>query len=366
MRILHLVSPGLGGIEAYIFSHYKYMDQEKFQFDFMTQNGGLRDAEEYKDFPFSVKLLQTTAMKNQKEFTRQVREILAEGYDIVHLHTCYWTGIRIEEIAKEMGVRRVIVHSHSTFIDIPDAEKRDLLLKRHEEIKRIFSPDLATDFWACSWKAADWLFGEQIPRNRIRIMKNAIELERFRFDQQKRERIRAALGLEDALVLGAAGRLSYQKNHEFLIELFREFYKNHPGAKLMIVGEGELRGPLEVQIRACGLQDAVLLPGWSPDVENYLQAMDYFLMPSRFEGLGIAIVEAAAAGLPCIVSEHVPEDVEEIPDVRRIPLEISAWLDAVEDELKRTRIRQNGWELVRSAGYDIKHQANVLETLYCE
>lgn len=364
MRILHLASPGLGGIEAYIFGHYKYMDREKFQFDMMTQNCGLRDAEEYREFPFQVKLLPTAEAGDPRGFDARVREILSEGYDILHLHTCYWTGFRIEEIAKEIGVRRVIVHSHSTFIDEAEPEKREILFRRHEEVKRAFSPDLATDFCACSWKAADWLFGAQILREKIRIMKNAIDLERFHFDSHKREQMRKTLGLDGALVLGTVGRLSFQKNHAFLLEVFQAFHRRHPESKLLIVGDGELRGKLEAQICKSGLEDAVLLPGWRTNVEDYLQAMDGFLLPSRFEGLGIVIMEAAASGLPCIVSEYVPEEVEISQNICRIPLKSSAWLNALEEMTCCPTDRQAGAAYVRAAGYDIRRQAKVLEQLY--
>ncbi|MCI9331683.1 MAG: glycosyltransferase family 1 protein [Oscillibacter sp.] len=364
MRILHLASPGLGGIEAYIFSHYQYMDREKFRFDFMTQNPRLRETEEYRAFPFQVKLLPSTAAKDPEGFSNRVREILAEGYDVLHLHTCYWTGFRIEEIAKEMGVSRVVVHSHSTFIDEPDGVKRAELLRRHEEVKRAFSPDLATDYWACSSLAADWLFGPQIPRDRVRMVKNAIDVGKYRFHPEKRTAIRQELGLEGNFVLGTVGRMSYQKNHSFLIDLFAEFHQIYPRSKLLIVGDGELREALTEQVLHRNLEKAVLLPGWRTDVETYLQAMDLFLLPSRFEGLGIVAVEAAASGLPCVVSSQVPDDVAFTKNIWHRPLDIPAWLSAVEELASREYDRNSGFEAVRAAGYDIRQQAKVLEGLY--
>lgn len=367
MRILHLASPGLGGIEAYIFNHYKYMDQEKFRFDFMTQNRSLRDAEEYRSFQFDVKLLPTTAAKDPDGFAKRVREILSEGYDVLHLHTCYWTGFLIEEIAKEVRIKKVIVHSHSTYIDERDQTKREQLLQRHEEVKQTFTAGLATDFWACSGLAADWLFGSQIPRDRIRIMKNAIDLERFQFNQYVRRWVRSELGIKDeTLVLGTTGRLSYQKNHAFLIKLFQMFHKEHPNSRLIIVGDGELRISLERQIKESGLADSALLLGWKTSVEKYLFAMDCFLLPSRFEGLGIAMVEAAASGLPCIVSDQVPQDVVFHETIRRIPVCVSNWLEVLEELVQLPINRAEGTARVYGAGYDIRRQAKVLESLYEE
>ncbi|MCI8328813.1 MAG: glycosyltransferase family 1 protein [Oscillibacter sp.] len=364
MKILHLASPGLGGIETYIFSHYKYMDQREFRFDFMTQNAGLRDAEEFRNFRFDVKLLHTAAGKDPEGFKKRVREILLEGYDVLHLHTCYWTGFSMEEVAREVGIKKVIVHSHSTFIDEADPEKRQMLFKRHEEIKRIFSPELATDFWACSWKAAGWLFGEQIPKEKIKIMKNAIELERFQFNPQTRERVRQELGLQNAMVLGTVGRLSYTKNHAFLISLLSEFQKEHANAKLMIIGGGEMRKELEKQVLECGLEGKVLLLGWKSEVENYLQAMDCFLLPSRFEGNPISLIEAAAAGLPAIISDTITEEAVFTDSIQRLPLAIPSWLSALEKTVNQSVERARGLGVLRAGGYDIRQQAKRLEMLY--
>ncbi len=364
IRVLHLTPPGFGGIDTYIFNHYRNMDQKRFRFDFMTQNTELEDAEQYRDFSYRVWTLPATAARDRDGFVKRVQEILRDGYDVLHLHTSYWTGFLIEEIAKDIGIKKVIIHSHSTFVDEINPKKRQNLLTRHEEIKRSFSPDLATDYWACSWEAADWLFGEQIPRKRIKIMKNAIETERFRFNAQKRAEMRRKLGLEDALVLGTVGRLSYQKNPFFLLELFARFHKKNPDSKLLMVGDGELRGELEDQIERGGLKQDVLLLGWKTNVESYLQAMDIFLFPSHFEGLGIAAVEAEASGLPCVVSDQVPEDIVFTENICRVPLRISEWENALEYLAGRSIDRRKGTDIVRSAGYDIQQQAKIMEQLY--
>ena len=364
MKILHLLPPGFGGVDAYVFSHYKYMDWNRFRFDFMTTYAGFQDAPQYRQYPHTVNILPLAGAKKTDEFIRTVRTILENQYDAVHLHTSFWTGTLIEEVAKDMGVPRVIIHAHSSYADEKSKEKRQYILERHEEIKRSFEADLATDYWACSQKAADWLFGKQISRERIVIMKNAIEVERFRFDQQKRDSVRKKLGLENFLVLGTAGRLTYQKNHSFLIEVFTDFVKKYPSARLVIIGDGELRKDIEDQITYMGLKDSVLLLGWQTNVEDYLQAMDIFLLPSRFEGLGIAVVEAVASGLPCIVSDHLPEELAFIPDIQYVPLHVEDWISATGSALENRSERNSGVDVVRAAGYDVRQQAEVLERMY--
>ncbi len=368
IRVLHLTSAyGIGGIETYIFSHYQYMNRDKFKFTFMTQNSSLRDVEQFQEFSFDVKLLPTTAAKDPELFTKRVREILMEGYDILHLHTNYWTGFLIEEIAKEIGIPKVIVHSHNTSIgDASGPEDRKNLLKRHEEVKRAFSLDLATDLYACSWLAADWLFGGQISRDKIRIVRCAIDLERFRFIPEVRKQIRTELGLDNALVLGFTGRLTYQKNPEFLIEAFQKFRKAHKNAKLILVGDGELRKDVEKQVGENGLKDAVLRLGWKTNVEDYLQAMDCFLLPSRFEGNPISLIEATATGLPAVIADTITEEAVISNNIYRVPFDISVWLSTLEEALEKPVDRQSGTETARAAGYDVRQQAKVLERLYTE
>ena len=364
IKILQLVSPGFGGIESFVFNHYKYMDQEKFQFDFLTQNKALAGAEQYRDFHYKVHLLQTTAGQNRDKFIQRIQEIFNERYDVLHLNNCFWTGFLLEELAQEAGIPKVIVHSHSTFIDEPDETKRSALLLRHEEVKKAFPAELATDFWACSQLAADWLFGPQILKDQIHIINNAIEVEKYRFDAQKRHEIREQLKLDDNFVLGTVGRLSYQKNHSFLIDVFSKFHQKRPRSKLIIVGDGELREDLTKQICDRHLEKDILLLGWKTDIENYLQAMDAFLLPSRFEGLGIAAVEAEASGLPCIVSDHVPKEVAFSETTQHIPLRISEWCDSLEELAELQFDRQQGVDIVCGAGYDIRRQAKILEGLY--
>lgn len=364
VKVLHLLPPGFGGIDTYVFNHYRYMDRIKFQFDFLSRNKDLEHAEQYSQFKYNVHLLPSTATEGKAIFIQYVQGVLSEGYDVLHLHTPFWTGFLIEELAKEAGIKKVIVHAHGASIEGSSDTERFERLKRHNELKMQFKPELATDFWACSQSAANWLFGEQIPREKIRIMKNAIDSEHCQFDQRKRELIRAELNLSDNFVLGTVGRLVYIKNQAFLIDLLYEFQKKRPKAKLIIIGDGELRGELEKQICDKEMKEDVLLLGWQNNVEYYYQAMDLFLLPSRCEGSPMALVEAVASGLQCIAADTISSEIEELPNVQRVPLDISSWLTAIDSAADKLIDRQRGVEAVRSAGYDVRRQAKVLERLY--
>ena len=365
IKVLHLLTPGFGGIDAYVFSHYKYMDQAKFQFDFLTRNRMLECAEQYQGCHYKVHLLPTTADLDREQFVQCVKEAISNPYDVFHIHTSFWTGFLLEELAKEAGIKKVIVHAHSTFIDESDPQKRDQLMRQHREIKEVFSPELATDFWACSRLAAEWLFGPRISRKEIRIMKNAIELERFRFDQITRNMVRAELGFDqNTIVLGTAGRMAFQKNHAFLIDMFSEFHKKHPESKLIILGGGELQIDIERQIQDNNLEQDVFLLGWRTDIENYLSAMDVFVLPSKFEGFPVSLVEAAASGLPCVISDQISSEAVFMENIWRIPLSVPVWKGVLEEAIQIHIDRQMAIDIVRENGFDVKRQAKELELLY--
>lgn len=368
IKVLHLTPPDShgGGIGSYIFGHYRYMDQERFQFDFLTRDKGLKNAEEYSEFSYRVHLLPCTAGENRELFISQIGQILDEGYDILHLHTSFWTGFLLEEIAMKKGIRKVIVHAHSSFVEEADGEKRELLLKHHVQLKEEFSEKYATDLCACSKLAADWLFGPQIPRSKIRIMKNAIETEKYRFNQKMREQVREKLGLDGKIVLGTTGRISYAKNHEFLIELFSVVRKERQDVCLLIVGSGNLELELKWMIGRYHLEDSVILTGWKADIGNYLSAMDIFLLPSRFEGFPIGLLEAVASGLPCLASDHITQEIEFSTQIQRLECSVEKWNMKLQKMMYNGLERYEGSGILKEAGFDVREQAKVLERFYKE
>ena len=167
------------------------------------------------------------AEEDESRFVRAFNKVLDVGYDVVHLHTAYWKGFSVERICRERGVRKVIVHSHSTGCDVQDADTRKRLLARHNALKDIFDGSLATDFWACSQGAADWLFGERIQKRKIRIMKNAIDTGLFLFNADIRASLRARFGLDGSFVVEHVGRMAYQKNHAPLLKAFAKAYSRN-------------------------------------------------------------------------------------------------------------------------------------------
>lgn len=365
MKILHMTPPDINnGVYRYIFNHMQYMDMQKYQFSFLTKGAEeLRLTEEYRRYGFPVYMLHNRQRDSQEGLRQEVVRILSRGYDAIHLHTSSWRGFLIEETAIEMGVGKVIVHSHSTGIDVADERERRKQTEEHRWYKEQFSMEYATDVCACSVLAADWLFGSRIPKGQIQILPNAVDVKKYHFQPEKRQKIRACLNLENRIVIGNVGRYSYQKNQEFLLRSFAKAHPCNPSLFLLCLGEGALLEKLKTLSAQFGIENSVLFMEWTDHVEDYLQAMDIFCLPSRFEGLPISAIEAQAAGLRCLISENVTKEVRITDLVTFLPLEEVCWAE----ELAGSRIdtcRDRQDEKIAGAGYDIRLAARRLEELY--
>lgn len=364
-KILHMMPPEVSnGVFRYVFNHMPYMDRSKYEFSFLTRAAKeLVETREYENYRFPVYLLKGVQREGREGFVKEIRSVLSHGFDAVHLHTSSWRGFLIEEIAMEMGIPKVIVHSHSSGIDFVDAGEREKQVKEHMAYKEQFCMDYATDVCACSKLAADWLFPVGIPREQIRILPNAVDVKRFRFDKRVRDEVRRRLGVEGRIVAGHVGRYSYTKNQEFLVRCFAESWKRNPDLYLILMGQGENIASVERLVDELGMKENIKCYGWREDTPDFLQAMDVFCLPSVFEGLPISVVEAQAAGLKCLVSNNVTREVKITDLVKFLPLEKERWVEELAGcRMDGDRSRQD--DNIAGAGYDIRIAAGRLGELY--
>lgn len=364
IRVLQFpVANSKGGITQYVLQNWKLINKSRFHFDFATMSKSLDFAGDLEKEECKIHYISCYAEQDQVQFIKEFQYMLQQGYDVVHLHTKQWKSLEIEKICKKVNIPRVIVHAHNTGIDVWDKDQRQYELRMHEQMKSVVGEDVATDFWACSRLAADFLFGGQIPKDKIVIMPNAIELDRFAFNQQIRDEYRKEYGLENCFVIGHAGRFEYQKNHEFLVDVFAFVSKVIDSARLVLLGDGRLLSEAKQKVKEYGLEEKVLFLGYRTDISNWYQVMDVFCLPSRFEGLGIVLVEAQAAGVPCVVSEVIPEEVQVAQEITRLPMDIEQWVQRI---MKYTNYfeRVNNQSRLSAAGYDIRHQIRVIENYY--
>ncbi len=352
-----------GGITQYVLNNWRFIDRTRFHFDFATMSKKLDMKDELEAEGCKVHFISCYAEENQEQFVSEIREILKEDYDVIHLHTKQWKSFLIEEIAKEYGVPKIIVHSHSTGIDTSDPVKRQEEIALHEAAKKAFTMDIATDFCACSWLAADFLFGGKIPKSRIKILKNAIDVNRFSYNTEVRNTVRQALNLEGCFVLGNVGRMTFSKNQEFLMEVMREIPEEQTNIRLLLIGSGELEEELRRKAEEYKLQEKVIFLGRRKDVDQILQAIDVLLLPSRFEGLGMALVEAQISGLKCLASEEVPQEAIITENLEWLPLKKNLWIEKCL-KLLEGYDRKDMVQEAKDAGYDIREQIKIVEKMY--
>jgi len=294
---------------------------------------------------------------------RMFRALLQQRqYDVVHLNIFQGMSLYYAHLAKQAGVPVRIAHSHNT--DLRQSLTRPLKLWLHRRYARRYTGD-ATALWACSQRAAEFMFPARLLQARgYTFIPNGIDTGRFRFDPAARDAARQELGLADQFVMGSVGRLCYQKNQAFLLDVMAEAIKLRPDCRLLLVGEGEDRPALEEKAKALGIADRVIFYGTTNQVERLFWAMDVLAFPSRFEGLPVVAVEAQAAGLPIVCSEHITNQAFITPNVQQLPLSAGAaeWAAALLNCTSGER--QSAHEAVARAGFDVACVASTVETTF--
>lgn len=357
IRILQIVSfMQRRGLETLLMNCMRRIDRTKVQFDFIVHRQFRADYDDEIE-ALGGRIYRLPRLNPfDPRYKKALRDFFREHpeYRIVHCHLDCMSALPLAA-AKEAGVPIRIAHAHSA------SQDRDLkyLLKRYY-MKKI--PAAATHFFACSTDAGNWMF----PGQSVRLIRNGIDTGAFSFDPEKRTAMRRELGLGDALTVGHVGRLIGVKNHAFLLDVFAELHTLRPNAVLLLVGNGPLEDQIREKARTLGLQDHVRFLGVRSDVADVMQAMDVFMLPSQYEGLGIVTLEAQCAGMPCLVSDRVPPECDVGSRVRFLSLEASAseWAQALLALCSGDR--QSGKDAVTAAGYDITTTANELQQFYLD
>lgn len=353
-----------GGIESFLNNVIGKLDPEKFQIDIVAaclrqsvftellQNRGVRF--------FELSGKQRDLVKNHKQFLSLLRR---EQYHVVHFNLFEGLALAYVGTAKRAGVSIRIAHSHNTALRKSATKQLKILI--HNIGKYIFAGE-ATERWACSEKAAEFLFPRgELKRRGYRFIPNGIEVERFHFDSAAREQVRMELGLTDQFVIGNVGRLCDQKNQSFLLEVFAQVKRRKPDSCLLLVGEGELLECLKKQTQRLGIADSVIFYGIASHVERLLWGMDVFVLPSQFEGLPVTSIEAQMAGLPCVFSDVITQECAIADSTIFLSLTAGAraWADAIiEQQLDIThRVENNA---AKEQTFSIDHVAKTVEAVY--
>lgn len=354
VRVLQIVNyMDRGGLETMLMNYYRHIDRKRIQFDFLVhREKEAQYDQEIKRLGGRIYRMPRLNPISPSYHRREMKFFREHKYQIVHCHMDCMSAFPLLH-AKKAGVPVRIAHSHST------NQNKDLKYPVKMLCKQLI-PMSATHLFACGIEAGKFMYGN----NEFRIMRNAIEVENFLFDPSVREKVRSELGLKNEVVLGHVANFSRAKNHLYLLDIFYEYHKYNLQSKLLLVGDGSERKNIENKIEILGLHDDVILTGVRSDVNRLLQAMDVFVFPSLYEGLPVTMVEAQASGLPCVISNAVPEETDITELVTRVSLEdpLTQWVEKIKEASKIKRVNQR--EAIQKSGFDIEENVKWLENFY--
>lgn len=364
LRVLHSVSNmDCGGIETVLMNYYRHIDREKVQFDFLVnkKKPGVFDTEirQLGGRIFVSPGVHPVQYPAYQHFMGRLLRTHPE-IGVLHAHNEAMALFALRG-AQHAGLPIRIAHAHNT------QTTRNVKWP----VKMVCKPFLAgaaTDLWACSADAGIYYFGKDAWEPGGMVLHNAIEAERFRFAEDVRQDVRRRYGWEDKLVIGHIGRFFWQKNHMRLLDIFARCVQQAPNAVLVLLGSGGQQEIVRQRAAYLGLGDRVFFAGQQADIIPWLHAMDVFVMPSRHEGMPLAAVEAQASGLPCVLSEGVPQEAVLSNQTKRLALSLDddAWAKEILCLANRAQNRLSGVENVRRAGYDVVQEAEKLQTMYLE
>lgn len=366
MRVLQVgLSYNPGGIESFVMNYYRQLAKQGVQFDFISMFPELAYEQEIK--MLGGKVFHTVdARRYPFHFRKQLLKILNKRhYDAVHVNMLSAANILPLVVAKEAGVQKIIAHSHNSSTV---GAVRNIL---HRANKRLI-PRYATDYFACSKVAGEWLFSKKTMKSpNFHIIHNALNLEEFLFSEKERNEIRTELGIGNQYVIGHIGRFEEQKNHIFLIEIFREVAKIREDVELLLIGDGELLKEIQEKVENYGLKEKVQFLGIRNDVRRLWKAMDLFLFPSLYEGLPIVALEAQASGVYGIMSSAITKEVQITDRIEFVSLEKSAseWKEQIVKYMDYERSEEYNETIqlqFRNHGYDIINEAEKLRKYYSE
>ncbi len=350
-----------GGIDKYLLNFLDTVYNGELRIDFLTNEIDENLKQELEKY--HARLYAIPNLRHPAAQYRRVRRIIKEGgYDAVYFNISTAIDCIAAIAAKHEQVKRRMIHSHSSGNDCESSMKRHLFDIIHK-ICRLFLWKYATEYYGCSEKAGEWLFPKRIVHSeRFTVVFNAVERERFAYNEQTRKEVRKELEIEDRFVIGHAGNFCYQKNHAFLIKVFAEIYRRNSDACLILAGDGVCFEAVKRQVKEAGLEGAVLFLGRRNDVERLYQAMDVFVLPSNFEGLPIAGVEAQSAGLPCVMSSRITKESRITKQCRFLSFEqgVEAWAEEI---ISLRGIRKEAEYLPEAGQYDLAVQKEQLKKL---
>lgn len=380
VRVLHVLgNTNLGGAESRIMDLYRHTDRNRVQFDFLVHSGEEGFFEkEIRELGGRIFRVPRFRIYNYFSYRKALKEFFQKHHEfaLVQGHMTSTAAIYLP-IAKKAGVKKTAAHARSAGVDKGLKGTMTRFLRRN-------LADKADYLFTCSELAGISVYGEKAVREGKTIfIPNAIDCAGFTFDPEKRKKLREELGLADALIIGHVGRFHYAKNHEYLLRVFAELCRMSAGAggstaetgadqkyHLILLGEGPLMEDTRKLAEELGVADKVHFLGNHKNIADYYQAMDYFVYPSRYEGMPGTIVEAQASGLPCLMSDTICREViaTELVETMSIEEVPKAWAEGLQRRIDALVSKQENREKyaakMAAAGFDVQAQAERMMRFY--
>lgn len=354
IRVLHSeLQSNIGGIESFLLNLTKVIDKTNINFDILMKGNNPFLEKEFKKL--GVKIYKVPS--NLAQYIRFVKYLLKKNnYNFVYIHKNSAANILLPILVKKYSTAKLIVHSHNTN---PSGGSKIAVILHKINRNKLYK--LSDYRFACSNLAAKWMFGKDYHNKNVKIIKNGIITQNYVYNPKIRAEIREQLGLKNKFVIGHVGAFREQKNHKFLINVFSKL--NISNARLVLVGDGPLKSKIEEQAKELGLSNKIKFLGSRNDVNILLQAFDIFAMPSLWEGLSIAVIEAQASGLNVIASDHLSSESKITDNIKFLPLEESLWVNEIKSvkEVKNTRVDES--LKIKYAGYDMSSSAKIIQNI---
>ncbi len=357
MRILYILPTGLimDGISSITLNYWEEISSKDICIDFAVPVVIESVEKKIRETDSKIYLIEgrkTNPVKYMKKLYKLIKD---NQYDIVQANGSS-AMLALEMLAaKKAGCKIRIAHSHNTKTNYPIIDKL---------LRPIFNISY-THAFSCGEEAGKWLFGKR----EFEVINNGRDIEKFEFDEKIRNEIRKEYKLEKQIVLGHVGTFNYQKNHGYLIDVFSELIKSSDKKyKLVLIGDGKYKTAIEEKVKKLNIKDNVIFVGKTNEVQNWLQAMDIMIFPSRFEGFPAVLVEWQIAGLPCIISDKITDKVKltnlvQFESIEESPKEWAKKIENISIE-DREESKPKILKQIKESGFDIKENAKKLEKIY--
>lgn len=342
------LSPNMGGVETFIINMYRQLKKDNHQFFFLTAADTI--CYENEILKGNDKIIHYTPRRNNYVlFRKSLKEIfMNNNFDVFWLNCCSLSCIDELKYAYKTNVPIRIIHSHNS--ENMGSKLTNLLHLYHKKVIGKY----ITHSFACSDVAAKWMFPKDVYDKTI-LLHNSINAHMFSYDYNTNLKIRKQLNIsENEIVVGNVGRFHFQKNHIFLLKVFNEYKKINPKVKLVLCGTGDLKVDILKVITKYRINDDVIILENQSNMNEIYQIFDLFLFPSLFEGLPFALIEAQAAGIPCLISDTISREICITNLIYYESLDNTEIVWAEKLHSLETKMKVNTLPLIEQAGYDIK------------